>query len=73
MYTFRNGFPFIYPILDWQHPKRSSVVVVLAIIMMMAIYMVLAGIASIRDKITESLFRATTDKISQPDPDYYIA
>lgn len=69
--SFRNGFPFVYPILDWRHPKRSSVVVALAVVVMMIIYLVLSGIAFVRDKITEAMFRATTVKFSQPND--YVA
>lgn len=61
--TDGNGNAFIYSVLDWQHGKRSGMIVGLALIGLIIVYMILYGIALCRDRISTVLLRSTSHNL----------
>ncbi|GBP42146.1 hypothetical protein EVAR_21151_1 [Eumeta japonica] len=45
------GHPWIYPVVDWTHPKPTSVVLVLTALSLALAHVVVVAVAAVRDAL----------------------
>ncbi|KAG6450462.1 protein rolling stone-like [Manduca sexta] len=67
-----NGEPFIYEILDWRQSKRAGTIVGLAMVGLLALYVILWAIALCRDKISTSYIRTRGHDLPTAPPDRHM-
>ncbi|CAB3241032.1 unnamed protein product [Arctia plantaginis] len=61
-----NGNEFIYDVLNWQYPKRSSILLISSVAFLIILYFLLWSLALIRDKCSMALVR--THSLPLPEP-----